>query len=58
VHGQRQAGPGAIDGLEERVVRPDDRVVDDRVEVADRLVVVDAEQEVEPLVTHGPGPGA
>ena len=35
-----------------------DRVVDDGVEVADRLVVVDAEEEVEGLVTHGPGPGA
>ncbi len=58
VHGQGQAAPGAIERLEEGVIGPDDRVVDDGVEVADRLVVVDAEEEVEPVVTHGPGPGA
>jgi hypothetical protein len=33
-------------------------IVDDPFEVADRLVVVDAEEEVERAVTHGPDPGA
>jgi hypothetical protein len=58
VHRQGQAAPGAIERLEEGMIGPDDRIVDDGVEVADRLVVVDAEEEVEPVVTHGPGPGA
>ena len=47
VHGQGQAAPGAIERLEEGMIGADDRLVDDAVEVADRLVVVDAEEEVE-----------
>jgi hypothetical protein len=40
------------------VIGTEDGVVDDPVEVADGLVVVDAEQEVERALTHDPGPGA
>jgi len=58
VDGQGQAGAGLRDGLQERMVGADDRVVDDPVEVADGLVVMDTEEEVEQGVTHDPGPGA
>jgi hypothetical protein len=40
------------------MVGAENRVVDDLVEVADGLVIVDAEEEVEGGVTHDPGPGA
>jgi hypothetical protein len=40
------------------MIGAEDRVVDDPVEVADGLMVVDAEEEVERAVTHDPGPGA
>ncbi len=58
VDGQGQAGAGLRDRLQEGVVGPEDRVVDDALEVTDRLVIVDAEEEVERGVTHDPGPGA
>jgi hypothetical protein len=58
VDGQGQAGAGLRDGLQERMIGAEDRIVDDPVEVADRLVVVDTEEEVERGVTHDPGPGA